>query len=159
MTTQNSTFMAVPGPREQIISTQPFVVRRRILWGECDPAGVVYTPRYGDLSADAGQLFLACIGGGKGYVDAKRKQGIGTPCKAFSLVFHSSLAPDDEVDISVTVGHIGNTSFELVIKARTPKEQLVFEGSTTLITIQQGTRAAIKVPTSLRDLLVAYQTA
>src|SRR5690606_34345902 len=101
-------------------------------------------------AADAGQLFLAYALGGTGYVDAKRKQSVGTPCKALSLVFHSSLAPDDVVDISVGVGRIGNTSFELVLEGRTPQSRLVFESSTTLITVEQGTRSSISVPSHLR---------
>ena len=32
-------------PSEALISRAPVIVRRRVKWGECDPAGVVYTPR------------------------------------------------------------------------------------------------------------------
>ena len=29
------------------------VVRRKVLFGECDPAGIVYTPRFADFSLEA----------------------------------------------------------------------------------------------------------
>lgn len=148
---------ATPIPREAVISVDPFVVRRRVVWAECDPAGVVYTPRFGDFAADAGQLFLAYVFGGKGYVDGKQKQNIGTPCKALSLVFHSSLKPDDAVDMTVVVGRIGTTSFELVIDGKTPDGTSVFECSTTLIAVKAGTREAVPLTSHLRQLLQARQ--
>lgn len=148
---------SAPAPREQVISLAPFVVRRRVSWSECDAAGVVYTPRYGDFSADAGQVFLGHIFGGEGYTQGKQRQGIGTPCKALSLVFHSSLRPDDVVDISVCVGHIGTTTFELILAGNTPQDRLVFECNTTLIAVAPGTRKATPLPEQVRTLLAAWQ--
>lgn len=33
---------------EHVLSQLPFVVRRRVKWGECDPAGVVYTVTFSE---------------------------------------------------------------------------------------------------------------
>ncbi len=36
---------------EAVLADTPFVVRRRVKWGECDPAGVVYTPSFSEYVA------------------------------------------------------------------------------------------------------------
>ena len=150
---------AVPQPRESLLSVQPFVLRRRVTWGECDAAGVVYTPRFGDFTADTSQLFLAHVLGGEGFIDGKQRHGIGTPCKALSFVFHASLRPDESVDMRVGVGRIGNTTFELRVRATTPAGTPVFDASTTLIAVAQGTRQAIRLPDSVRAALEPYREA
>ena len=44
---------------EQMISTLPVVVRRRVKFGECDPAGVVYTPIFSEYTLSTYQWFLS----------------------------------------------------------------------------------------------------
>ena len=43
---------------DKLVSRQPVIVHRRILWGDCDPAGVVYTPRFGDYFTSARDWFM-----------------------------------------------------------------------------------------------------
>lgn len=139
--------------REVVLSLQPFVLRRRVTWGECDSAGVVYTPRFGDFTADTNQLFLGHVLGQDGFMRGKEHHEIGTPCKALSFVFHSSLRPDDCVDMKVRVGKLGDTTFELLVNGMTTSGIAVFDSSTTLITVARGTRRAIRVPDSVRAAL------
>lgn len=143
--------------RETLLSLQPFILRRRVTWGECDAAGVVYTPRFGDFTAETNQFFLAHVLGGEGYVNGTQRHGIGTPCKALSFIFHSSLRPDECVDMRVWIGRIGNTSFELLVRATTPSGNPVFDASTTLIAVAVGTRDSIHLPDSVRNALEPYQ--
>lgn len=147
----------MPPPREQVISLKPFVVRRRVTWGECDAAGVVYTPRFGDFSADASQQFIGYVLGGQGYMDGKRRHGIGTPCKAMSLVFHASLRPDQLFDMTMHIGHVGNSTFEVLLAARTLEGGKVFDCSTTLIAIEPSARRAVPLPEAVRALLLPWQ--
>ena len=116
--------------REVVLSLQPFVLRRRVTWGECDAAGVVYTPRFGDFTADTSQLFLGHVLGQDGFMRGKEHHGIGTPCKALSFVFHSSLRPDECVDMQVRVARIGGTTFELLVRGTTTGGAAVFDSNT-----------------------------
>lgn len=152
---------------EQVISAQPFVVRRRVIWGETDAAGVVYTNRYIDYTASANMLFMAHalgVGAGEGksltLTQAKKLHGIGTPCKALSAVFHASLRCDELFDMQVQVARIGNTTFELLVMGRTPEGAPVFEGRNTIITIAHSDenmgRKAMRVPDSVRQALEPY---
>jgi hypothetical protein len=44
---------------EQVTDTTPLKVHRRVRWGECDPAGVVYTVNFCEYVASAFELFMA----------------------------------------------------------------------------------------------------
>ena len=155
-----------PLPTEYVRSLQPFVVRRRVIWGECDPAGVVYTPRFADYSAAANMLFLAHVldaSGAGNLTEGKRAHGIGTPCKALSCVFHTSLRPDEWFDMRVVVSHIGNSTFELTTHGTDLQGQPVFEGKNTIITIahrdETAMRRAVRVPDSVRRALQPWLVA
>ena len=78
---------------EHVVSTHPFTVRRRIRWGDCDPAGVVYTGRFVEYLLGAVDLFSRHAFGGlrSAFVNGL---GVDTPCKGLSLDFHVALAPD-----------------------------------------------------------------
>ena len=88
-------------PIEQIISLQPFVVRRRIAFRDCDPAGIVYTPRFLDpIATSALDLFMGELVGGLGDSDEPSK-GLATPAKALNMVFHNPVRHRDLIDMEV----------------------------------------------------------
>src|SRR5439155_20898499 len=45
---------------EQVIGTTPVVIRRRVKWGDCDPAGVVYTVTFGEYVIPRLSSSMAC---------------------------------------------------------------------------------------------------
>jgi acyl-CoA thioester hydrolase len=42
---------------EHVLRTLPFTVRRRVKWGECDPAKVVYTVTFSEYVISVAELF------------------------------------------------------------------------------------------------------
>ncbi len=46
---------------ERLLCRSPVKVRRRVRWGECDPAQVVYTPRFADYLAAAYSWFARLV--------------------------------------------------------------------------------------------------
>lgn len=144
---------------EQVLELTPLRVRRRVKWGECDPAGVVYTARFSDYVISAFELFMRQLLRG-GFQGAKDEHGFGTPCKALSLEFFASLRPDDEFDMTVLVTDIRNRTFDLEILGRALEGKDLFRARMTPITIKRGDRSrAIELPAMLRERLEAYRSA
>ncbi|TNC84714.1 MAG: thioesterase [Alcanivorax sp.] len=85
--------------------TDRFVVKRRVLFGDCDPGGILYTPRAAHYIVEAGlDFFRARLGDG-----AERKlfeQGIAPPARAFSIEFLKPMTWDDVIEIEVQVKEI-----------------------------------------------------
>lgn len=144
-------------PTEYLLSAQPFVVRRRVRWGECDPAGVVYTPRFTDYLVSAASLFHEHLFAQQppGFREAL---GVDTPCKGLSLVFEGSLWPDQVFDMAVRVSGVRTASYDLQVRATRPEGNAVFSGVFSPICIARGDRrGSIPIPDALRTLLLRAQ--
>lgn len=145
-------------PIEQIISLQPFIVRRRVAFRDCDPAGIVYTPRYLDpIATSAGDLFMAELIGPYGNRD-KEVEGLETPAKAVTMVFHNPSRLGDLIDMRVSCSRIGKSTFEIMIEASSPENTALFDCRITLITVEQNPLRSIALPHHLVEKLQPYSS-
>lgn len=142
---------------EYVASESPFVVRRRVRWSDCDPAGVAFTGRFVDYMLSAVDLFTRHIAGGVARAEFMQGLGVDTPCKGLSMTFHVALAPEDCVDIEVAVGRIGDSSWDLGLRARLPDGRLAFEGVFSPVCIHQSPRRKASIPAVLRERLQAHR--
>lgn len=139
--------------REGLLSRDPFVVRRQVLWGECDPAGFVYTPRFADYAVGAAAFFNSdAIGDCLALEDGT---AIGLPVKAMSYSFEKFLRPHDIFDMQVDVGEIGERIFELRITARSEKEPLHFTATMTRICLDPRIARSVAMPAALHERLIS----
>ena len=132
---------------EHIIATRPLVIRRRVKWGDCDPAGVVYTVTFAEYVVSAAELFYGSLFETTPQ-RAKAIHGFGTPSRALTFDFRSSLRPDDDFDMTVTVDDIRTRSYVLGIDARTIDGIDVFRSVLTPICVdkfQQQADSATKL--------------
>ena len=138
---------------EYVLSESPFVVRRCVRWGDCDPAGVVYTGRFTDYLLGAIGLYTAHLAGGGRLGEA---HGVGTPCKAMRFEFIGTLWPDDVIDITCTVEAIRTRSFDIRCVARRPDGTPVFDAMFSPICVRLDRREGTPIPDSLRDVLKRF---
>src|SRR6266404_3782369 len=143
---------------EYVVGTTPLVVRRRVKFGECDPAGFVYTVVFGEYVLSAAELLYGSLFGSTPQ-RVRNEIGLVTPTRALEFDFRSSLRPDDEFDMTVTVADIRTHSYVLAIDARTPPGVDVFRAVLTPICVARDVRRAIKIPPAFRVALEHYRTA
>ncbi len=137
---------------EAVISLAPFVVRRRVAFGDCDPAGIVYTPRYGDYIAGAFFLFLDTRFA-PSFVARLGALGVVPPARRVEMDLLRPLTPGDFLDLTVTVAEIGRSSYTLVALGATPEGHAVLEAKTTMVTVSMETRRPVSVPDAFRAAL------
>lgn len=141
---------------EWIVSERPLVIRRRVKWGDCDPAGVVYTVVFSEYVVSAAELFYGALFGTTPQ-KAKDMVGFGTPTRALSFDFQRSLRPDEEFDMTVRVADIRSRTFVLDMHGRTLSGETVFTARLTPVCVMRGERRAIELPARLRDALHNYR--
>src|SRR5437868_5512079 len=90
---------------EYVLREIPFTVRRRVRWGDCDPAGVVYTGKFGDYVISAVELFYEYLLQSRP-TPFRDLHGFGTPTRALDFDFRNWLATDDDFDTVITVREI-----------------------------------------------------
>jgi len=143
---------------EHIVGATPLVIRRRVKWGECDPAGVVYTVVFAEYVISAAELFYGSVFSNTAQ-RSKHEFGFGTPTRALEFDFRRPLWPDDEFDLVVTVVDIRTHTYVLHITGRTLGGDDVFHAALTPICIAQDTRKAIAMPPPFRTALERYRAA
>lgn len=106
-------------------------VTRRIEWGDCDPAGIVFNPNFFRWF-DHGTVLLFEAAGWPKPVMLKEFNAAGTPVVDTRASFKIPCAYGEDVEITSTVADIRNSSFD--IQHRLTKEaELCVEGSETRV--------------------------
>lgn len=145
-------------PAEEVVGTAPLTVRRRIAWADCDPAGVVHTGRFPDFVLSAATLFRTFVLGA-GWHERNRVDEVGSPAKALSLVFQSSLWPRDAIDIAVFVGAVRTRTIDMLMQAvRTDDRRPVFIARLTSICVTAADRrVSAALPDAYRQAYAEYE--
>ncbi len=138
---------------ESVLSIDPFVVRREVRWGDCDPAGVVYTGRFTDYLLGAVALYTEHLGEGRRLGDAHE---VGTPCRGMSFDFTGTLWPGDVIHIECSLGGLRTRSFDIRARATRPDGSAVFSAVFSPICVRLDARAGTPVPASLRAVLLRH---
>lgn len=104
----------------------PFVHRRRVRWGESDPARIVYTPRFLDYAMEAIEsFFLDRLDAA--FFEFNADHGIGTPFVHVELDFRSPLTPRDTLETEVRLARLGGSSLTFAVRGRVA-ERVAYEG-------------------------------
>ncbi|MCW5750747.1 MAG: acyl-CoA thioesterase [Alphaproteobacteria bacterium] len=136
----------------------PYRIRRRVKWGETDPAGIVYTPRFMDYAVEALESWFADIVGVDWY-GLRRLHGLGSPLAHASLDFRKPLFPHEEFDVGVLVLEIGRSSITVRIEGRNPAGELCFEGRLVSVIIDAATIRPHAIPPDFRTRIENYARA
>ncbi len=131
----------------------PFTTTRTILFGDCDPAGIVYTPRIAYFVIEAIHEFLSDRLDGEGL----RKvfaMGILPPARALSIEFLSPMTWDEVISIEVGSEAPCTTSFGFVVEGRQASGEVTFRASMTQVCICPESKQPIALPDALRQALL-----
>jgi acyl-CoA thioesterase FadM len=134
----------------------PFRTSRVVLFGDCDPGGVIYAPRVAHFVVEAGLAFLSSALGGPA---ARRlfSMGILPPARALSIEFLHPMVWDEAIDIEVSVERMGEHSFTLSVIASNVEGNITFRATITQVTISPETRRPVSLPLELRAALERAQ--
>lgn len=92
----------------------PFFDRRiRIEWGDCDPAGIVFAPRYLDMFSESTILLFEAAGLPKKRQMLEEIGVAGFPLVDLSVRFKRTTTYGDDVVIETAAPVFGNSSFTI----------------------------------------------
>ena len=107
--------------------------RLTIEWGDCDPAGIVFYPRYFAMfDASTGALFARAFGGTKKRM-LKHYDVVGFPMVDTRATFRVPCAFGDEVRIESTVAEFRRASFDVRHRLLREGDVLAVEGFETRV--------------------------
>ncbi|MBN9478812.1 MAG: acyl-CoA thioesterase [Bordetella sp.] len=134
----------------------PLTFSRRVFFGDCDPAGVVFTPNYGRYVFDACEQWLRRVLD-IDIADQLKNDEIGTPVRAITTELLYPLKPSDDFEVSVWVKDIGRSSFTLRAIGANSRGRRCFVGDMTCVSTLRLKRAVVELPGHYRRAMQDYQ--
>jgi len=85
----------------------------RIEWGQCDPAGIVYFPRYFEIFDNNTTALLEQAIGMTKFQLVQAYDLVGYPLVDVGAKFYLSSRYGDDVEVETEITHLGRSSFKL----------------------------------------------
>jgi 4-hydroxybenzoyl-CoA thioesterase len=133
-----------------------FEATRVLRFGDCDPAGIAYYPRYFDLLNGVVEDWWISMGVPWKTLFGERR--IGLPTVRFEVDFRAPAFLEDELRFTLSIRRIGGKSVELdhVVQRGTTT---LWQCAQTLVATSLDTHRSIPWPDDLRAALVTFQEA
>ena len=132
-----------------------FTTRTRIMFQHCDPAGIVYHPRFFDMiSAAVEDFFDTCLGWH--WAQMHGPDGSGVPTVTITVDFTHPVRLGDWLELNVNVLETGRSSLRLQVIGFVSGKQ-VFDARPTLVHVELATMTSRPWPDEVRAKLVEYQ--
>ena len=130
-----------------------FVEKRTILFGECDPAGILYTPRICEYIVEGAIRFLSRSLGEpfERYMFAKR---LMAPARGLNVDFMRPLTWDDEIEVRAELVEMRTHAYTVRITATNSAAEVAFSGTVTQVCIDNKTKKITPVPGKFRRALL-----
>lgn len=108
-------------------------------FNHCDPAGIVFYPRYFEMTNSVTENFFAEVVG-RSYAQMTMRDGNGVPTVRIEVDFRAPSRLGDRLDFTLEVVRLGTTSVTFLIAARAAGEHRI-EARLTLVWVSPEGRA------------------
>lgn len=129
----------------------------RVYYAETDAGGVVYHARYLNFLERARTELMREHG--FDYASTTAVNGEAFVAVDAHMQYRAPARLDDELIVETSVSHLGGASVKLqqnVLKRVAEGEQLLLEGSITLVHVSLKEFKALRIPQNMRDALQLY---
>lgn len=142
---------------EQASIANHVVDTRRVLFGECDPAGVMYTPRICEYVVEAALKFVSTSLGEpfERYLFAK---SLTAPARNLNVDFLQPVTWDDDIELRAGLLEIRTHAYCVQVTAFNNDDCPVFSGKITQVCVSIQTKKPAPIPERLRTALVNGST-
>jgi 4-hydroxybenzoyl-CoA thioesterase len=134
--------------------SEVFTLRRQVEFNHCDPAGIVFYPRYFEMISSVVERFFADALH-VGWAEMVIQQGFGTPMGQIEARFHAPSSLEDWLEFALSAKRIGNASATLQIEVSCEgAPRLSCEATIVYTNIREGTSAPW--PDEMRAQMTRY---
>ena len=139
-------------------NSHPFTVTRTVKWGDCDPAGIIYTPRVLDYAMEILEAWYREVVG-VSWLKLNRERSMGVPTVRAELDFLAAPQPDQDMVLDLLVEDLGRSSITLLVTGRDRAGKAYFRAKLVSCFIARPAFKPIAIPPELRDRIQAYRKA
>jgi len=137
-------------------AARPYNVRDVVKWGDCDPAGIIYTPRVLDFAMQALEAWNRDVLG-VSWLRLNREHGMGAPTVRAEIDFLAAPAPDQALVTEVRVRKVGRSSITYELTGRSDEGLVYYRAILVACFIERPAFKAAPIPEPFRSRALAYQ--
>jgi 4-hydroxybenzoyl-CoA thioesterase len=138
--------------------TCPFAVTHRVGWGDCDPAGIIYTPRVLDYAMETLEAWCREVLGVP-WLKLNREMSMGAPTVRVEIDFLGAPGPDQLVITELRVENLGNSSVTYRVAGHDGNGREFYRARLVSCFVTRPAFEATPVPDDFRRRILAYQKA
>jgi len=142
-------------PHKEGPSRPTFVVERLVRFGDCDPAGIVFFPRYFDMSNSVVEDWWRHLG--HPWTDTITRRRIGTPTAHLDTIFVSPSLFGDALNFHLTVENLGRSALTIRLRAVGADGVERLRIRQRLVAVSLETQRPIPWPDDIHQAIVAFQ--
>lgn len=128
-----------------------FVFKQQVLFKHCDPAGIVFYPRYFEMLNDCVEAFFDHLG----HPFHEMHPDHGTPTARINTTFQAPSRHGDYLEFTLRCQKVGRSSLDIEINATCEKSIRLRMESTLVFVNKDGKPTSW--PDDLRQKLIPYQ--
>lgn len=134
-----------------------YVCKHRVAWGDCDPAGILYTPRVFDYCNETLEGWFRDVLGRSWFTMIQ--QGKGSPMVRVECDFIRPMPPDLALDVALRIERLGGSSASFLIEGNGPDGEAHFRARYVVCFTDLSAGRAMAIPPELRERAEAYERA
>jgi 4-hydroxybenzoyl-CoA thioesterase len=133
-------------------------MRRVVQWGDCDPAGIIYTPRAVEFAIETLEAWYRDVLEAS-WASQPTTHGMGSPVVHVECDYLARLPADQPVALAVYVERIGDASITYRIVCGDGAEREFFRARVVACCLALPERRPKPIPETLRRRIEAYAAA
>lgn len=137
---------------------RPFSVPRIVQWGECDPAGMVYTTQFLDYVMETVEAFWRETTG-IWFLRLHKEFGLGSPTVSTKLDFQRALKGGDPFTVELRIEKISRATVTFDIKGRNAAGEVCFTATHVSCVVDEKILKSVEIPDMIRGPFEAYRKA
>jgi 4-hydroxybenzoyl-CoA thioesterase len=135
---------------------RPYRAQVLVRFGDCDPAGIVFYPRYLEIFNNIVEDW--CRDGLQlSFPDLITQRGWGLPTAHLDVDFAAPSRFGEVLSAALSVRSVGTSSVNVEIALCGPDGSLRVRGSVVLVLIERKPHKAIPIPDDLRARILAFR--
>jgi 4-hydroxybenzoyl-CoA thioesterase len=129
-----------------------------VRFGDCDPAGIVFYPRYFEMFNNLVEDWCA-LGLGTGFRELHQERGLGLPTVSIQADFVATSRLGDVLRAELKVGKIGGASVTVGIRLLGEDGSERVRASLVLVLMELNTMRATRIPDAMRARIAQFAPA
>lgn len=121
----------------------------------CDPAGIVFYPRYTEMLHDTVEHWFN-HGLKIGFYNLHMNHGMGIPMANLQVDFRIPSKLGDQLTSKLIVQRMGRSSMQMLVRICDAEDTVRVEGKLTVVFVSVEQTRPIEIPTDFRELITPY---